>query len=87
MADLAQQLSMNSLNHPVQDHTGLTGRYDFVVTWVSDPDSKVPEGVIDSSGQPSPTGTSTLSASTSFPSGIPAETLVITTSSRKPTEN
>jgi uncharacterized protein (TIGR03435 family) len=46
MADFADYLSKNSIGHPVQDHTGLTGRYNFVVSWVDDPDSKRPEGVI-----------------------------------------
>jgi uncharacterized protein (TIGR03435 family) len=45
MVDLAQSLSM-AAHHPVQDHTGLTGHYDFVIDWISDPDSKVPEGYI-----------------------------------------
>ena len=45
MADFAQYLSMMSMGHPVQDHTGLTGHYDFVLKWVQDPDSKLPEGV------------------------------------------
>ena len=31
MADLAAQLSAMSTGHPVQDHTGLTGRYNFVL--------------------------------------------------------
>jgi uncharacterized protein (TIGR03435 family) len=48
MADVAQFLTIMSAGHPVQDHTGLTGRYDFVVDWAEDPDSKLPEGVIDS---------------------------------------
>jgi bla regulator protein BlaR1 len=40
IADLGQVLS--SIGHPIQDHTGLTGRYDFVIDWVGDPDSKMP---------------------------------------------
>ncbi len=48
MADFASHLSQSSGGHPVQDHTGLTGRYDFVVNWVADLDSRMPEGVISS---------------------------------------
>jgi uncharacterized protein (TIGR03435 family) len=46
MADFAKYLATNIKGHPVLDHTGLTGRYDFVLNWVDDPDSKRPEGVI-----------------------------------------
>jgi len=35
MAELAQRLS--TADHPVQDHTGLTGRYDFNISQVDDP--------------------------------------------------
>jgi len=45
MDDFAQYLSMRAVGHPVLDHTGLTGHYDFVLNWVQDPDSKLPEGV------------------------------------------
>lgn len=40
MADLAQALSRFA-GQPVQDHTGLTGRYDFAVDWIGYPDSKL----------------------------------------------
>ena len=45
MDDFARDLSMMSNCHPVQDHTGLTVHYDFVLNWIQDPDSKLPEGV------------------------------------------
>ena len=48
MGDVAQFLTGMSGGHPVQDHTGLTGRYDFVVDWVEDIDSKLSEGVVGS---------------------------------------
>jgi len=47
MADLTDFLSGRSAGHPVEDHTGLTGRYDFVLNWVDDPDSKLPPGYTD----------------------------------------
>jgi len=47
MADLTDFLSVRSAGHPVEDHTGLTGRYDFVLNWVDDPDSKLPPGYTD----------------------------------------
>ncbi len=47
MADLARALSLISKGHPVQDHTGLTGHYDFVVDWIPYPDSKVPVAYVD----------------------------------------
>ncbi|MGA1980917.1 MAG: TIGR03435 family protein [Acidobacteriaceae bacterium] len=46
MAELADYLTKNSLGHPVQDHTGLTDRYNFVVSWVDDPGSNRPEGIV-----------------------------------------
>jgi uncharacterized protein (TIGR03435 family) len=53
MADLAWVLGTAAAGHPVIDHTGLTGRYDFVVNSVDDPDSKLPAGAI-SSDDPDP---------------------------------
>lgn len=46
MTEVARDLSQSSGGHPVQDDTGLAGRYDFTVNWVDDPDSKMPAGVI-----------------------------------------
>jgi uncharacterized protein (TIGR03435 family) len=46
MGDFAQDMSNNLLGRPVEDHTGLNGHYDFVVNWVGDPDSKLPDGAI-----------------------------------------
>ena len=78
MSDLAQYLSIQSGGHPVQNHTGLTGRYDFVVNWVDDPDSKLPAGVI-SSGDPDPLSHWDIDALglRLAPAKLPAETLVI----------
>ena len=47
MADLTDFLSGRAAGHPVEDHTGLSGRYDFVLNWVDDPDSKLPPGATD----------------------------------------
>ncbi len=47
MSGLAQHLSM-MIGQPVQDHTGLTGRYDIVANWIDEPDSKLPAGAINS---------------------------------------
>jgi len=87
MADLAQNLSMSSMGHPVQDHTGLTGHYDFIVNWVSDPDSKIPEGVIDSN-DPDPLSHWNIDALGLHltPIKLPVDTLVID-HIEKPSEN
>jgi uncharacterized protein (TIGR03435 family) len=87
MADLAQDLSMTSMGHPVLNHTGLTGRYDFVINWASDPDSKLPEGVVDSN-DPDPLSHWNIDALGLHlaPTKLPAETLVID-HIEKPTEN
>ncbi len=78
MADLAQILSVYAPGHPVQDHTGLTGRYDFVVDWVDDPNSKVPAGFIDSN-DPDPLSRLNLDALGlhAVPIKIPLDTLVL----------
>jgi uncharacterized protein (TIGR03435 family) len=87
MADVAQFLSMISAGHPVLDHTGLAGRYDLIVNWLDDPDSKLPAGVVGSHD------TNTLSHWDFEPTGlhlapikIPADTLVID-HIEKPSEN
>jgi uncharacterized protein (TIGR03435 family) len=87
MADVAQFLSIMSAGHPVLDHTGLAGRYDFIVNWLDDPDSKLPAGVVDSHDP------NTLSHWDFEPTGlhlapikIPADTLVID-HIEKPSEN
>jgi uncharacterized protein (TIGR03435 family) len=87
MADVAQFLSLMSAGHPVLDHTGLAGRYDFIVNWLDDSDSKLPAGVVDSND------TNTLSHWDFEPTGlhlapikIPADTLVID-HIEKPSEN
>jgi uncharacterized protein (TIGR03435 family) len=86
MTDLAQTLSAFS-SRPVQDHTGLTGRYDFVVNWVSDPDSKVPEGFINPN-DPDPLSYWNIEALgfNHVPIKIPVDTLVID-HIEKPSEN
>jgi len=46
MQDFANTLQSTALDRPVVDHTGLSGRFDFTLTWVPDefqfPDLKVP---------------------------------------------
>ena len=42
LSDLTQYFSMQSGGHPVQDKTGLTGRYDFALSW-ADVDLEHPE--------------------------------------------
>jgi len=46
MEDFVWELSLASHGHPVQDQTGLKGRYDFHLNWVLDPDSKLPPWVV-----------------------------------------
>jgi uncharacterized protein (TIGR03435 family) len=86
MTELAQHFSMMN-GHPVQDQTSLTGRYDIVLNWVDDPDSKLPPGAIDSN-DPDPMShwdieTFGLRAN---PIKLPADTLVID-HIEKPSEN
>jgi uncharacterized protein (TIGR03435 family) len=45
-ATMAEFVGYLSHRSPVQDHTGLTGRYDFTLNWVDDPDSTMPAGVV-----------------------------------------
>jgi uncharacterized protein (TIGR03435 family) len=87
MADLAQHLTINSGGHPVQDRTGLSGRYDFVLNWIEDPESKVPEGSI-SPNDPDPLSHWDINSLGLHlaPIKIPAETLVID-HIEKPSEN
>jgi uncharacterized protein (TIGR03435 family) len=87
MADLAHALSLISTGHPVQDHTGLTGHYDFIVTWVQDPGSKVPEGTVDPN-DPDPLSHWNIGALGLHvaPIKLPADTLVIDHIDR-PSEN
>jgi uncharacterized protein (TIGR03435 family) len=46
LADFARQLSIYSHGHPVEDHTGLTGHYDFAVNWITDADHPERIGVV-----------------------------------------
>jgi uncharacterized protein (TIGR03435 family) len=87
MTDLAQILSQISTGHPVQDHTGLTGHYDFVVNWISDPDSKMREGLI-SPDDPDPLSHWNIDALGLHvaPIKLPTDTLVID-HIEKPSEN
>ena len=87
MADLGEILSHVSAGHPVQDHTGLTGHYDFVVNWVEDPNSKVPAGFIDPN-DPDPLSRLDIDALGLHvtPIKLPADTLVID-HIEKPSEN
>jgi uncharacterized protein (TIGR03435 family) len=87
MADFTQILSMRSGGHPVQDHTGLSGHYDFTLNWIEDPDHPDREGV---STPDDPDPLSHWDAeSLGFrltPTKIPAYTLVID-HIEKPSEN
>jgi uncharacterized protein (TIGR03435 family) len=87
MEDFAQYLSMRAAGHPVLDHTALAGHYDFVLNWVQDPDSKLPEGVIsfDDADPLSHWDINGLGFRVA-PIKIPAETLVID-HIEKPSEN
>jgi bla regulator protein BlaR1 len=87
MADLTRNLSINSMGHPVQDYSGLTGHYDFTLSWVDDPDSKMPEGTIDSS-DPDPLSHWNIDALGLHltPTKLPVDTLVIDHIER-PSEN
>lgn len=86
MADLARVLS-GAVRRPVQDHTGLTGRYDLVVDWVDDPDHPGPRGFV-SSDDPDPLSHWGIDALglRATPINIPAEALVIDHIER-PSEN
>lgn len=86
MADLAYALSMFA-RHSVQNHTNLTGRYDFVVDWIPYLDSKVPVAYLDPN-DPDPLShwnIDTLGLRT-VPIKVPANTLVID-HIEKPSEN
>lgn len=48
MEDFVWELSLVSRGHPVQDQTGLKGRYDFHLNQVLDPDPKLSPGLVDS---------------------------------------
>jgi uncharacterized protein (TIGR03435 family) len=87
MADFAQYLSMRAIGHPVLDHTGLTGHYDFVLNWVQDPDSKLPEGSI-SGDDPDPLSHWDINGLGLHvtPTNIPVDTLMIA-HIEKPSEN
>ncbi|HEY4382508.1 MAG TPA: TIGR03435 family protein [Acidobacteriaceae bacterium] len=78
---------MRAVGHPVLDHTGLAGHYDFVLNWVQDPDSKLPEGVTPF-GDPDPLSHWDINGLglRVTPIKIPAQTLAID-HIEKPTEN
>ena len=87
MADLASQFSLTSGGHPVEDHTGLTGRYDFVINWLADLDSNMPEGLI-STDDPYPLSHWDIESLGLHlaPAKLPIDTLVID-HIEKPSEN
>lgn len=89
MASFARHLSMMSMGHPVEDRTGLTGKYDFVLSWLDDldPDSVEKEGVI-SFSDPNPLSHWNVEALglTLKPAKLPSSTLVIDHIER-PSEN
>ena len=89
MADLAEFVSVQDSGHPVLDHTGLTGHYDFVLNLVDDAESKAADGTV-SSANPDPlsdweTDINALGLHL-VPVKIPADTLVIDHIER-PSEN
>jgi len=86
MTDFVQYLSMQSMGHPVTDHTGLTGRFDFTLAWLStDPDER--PGITESS-DPDPLAHWNFAALglRRQPAKLPADTLVID-HIEKPSEN
>jgi uncharacterized protein (TIGR03435 family) len=88
MASFATRLEGMSFPHPVQDKTGLTGKYDFVLAWFDlDPDSSMPPGAVSLSDQNplSHWDVGTLGLSLE-PVKIPSETIVID-HIEKPSEN
>jgi len=86
MADLTFALS-GFAGHPVEDRTGLTGRYDFVVDWIPDSDSKVSVAYTDPN-DPDPLSHWNLDALgiRVVPIKVPTDTLVID-HIEKPSEN
>jgi len=86
MDDFAQFLAFRA-NRPVENHTGLTGHYDFVMRWADDPDSTLPPGVV-STDDTDPIRHWDVGALGFHlqPIRVPADTLVIDHIER-PTEN
>lgn len=86
MADFARVLS-GAARRPVQDHTGLAGRYDLVINWLDNPDSKLPEGTV-SPNDPDPLSHWDIERLGFHltPTKVPADTLVIEHIER-PSEN
>ena len=87
MAEFAAHLAAGSGGHPVLDHTGLTGRYDFVLNWVDDPDHPGREGVV-STDDPDPLSHWDIESLglRRAPIKLPVDTLVIE-HIEKPSEN
>ncbi|MGP8259376.1 MAG: TIGR03435 family protein [Acidobacteriaceae bacterium] len=88
MEDFALDLSMMSAGHPVQDKTGLTGKYDFVMSWLDlSPNADGREGVY-ASDNPNPLSYWDLGSLglKLVPVKVPTETLVIDHIER-PSEN
>lgn len=86
MADLAATLS-SFAGQPVQDHTGLTGHFDFAIDWIPYPDSKIPVAYRDPN-DPDPLSRWSLDALglRYLPIKVPINTLVID-HIEKPSEN
>lgn len=79
MEDFALHLSMMSARQPVQDKTGLTGKYDFVMSWLDmSPNADGKEGVY-ASDNPNPLSSLDLGSLglKLVPVKVPTETLVI----------
>lgn len=87
MASFARQLSSMSGGQPVEDRTGLTGRYDIVLSWLDELDSDGKEGFV-SPSDPNPLSHWNVEALglTLKPMKLPSSTLVIDHIER-PSEN
>ena len=87
MADFARGLSLASAGHPIEDHTGLTGRYDFPLSWITDPEHPERDGLV-SPNDPDPVSHWDLNALglRLVPMKVPIDNLVIDHVER-PSEN
>lgn len=78
MADFVWELSMASGGHPIEDHTGLAGRYDIALSWITDPEHPERDGLV-SPNDPDPLSHWDLNALglRLVPMKVPIENLVI----------